>query len=211
MTKIKICGLRRKEDVAYVNEVRPDYAGFVFAKSRRMVTKEQAKELRKMLHPKIVPVGVFVNEEVSIVAELVREGIIDVVQLHGDETEAYIQQLREKINPVTIIKAIRVAEVSDLKNCELLSVDYLLFDTFSIKEYGGTGHTFDWELIKEVKTPYFLAGGLNSQNVKDALDMLHPFAVDVSSAVEKDGWKDKEKINAFVQAVRAVCVREEEA
>lgn len=202
MTRIKICGLRRKEDIAYVNEAKPDYAGFVFAKSRRQVTKEEAKELRKLLHPDIIPVGVFVNEEISVVAELVREGIIDIVQLHGDESEAYIQKLRELVDPITIIKAVRVASEKDLESCNLFSANYFLFDTFSFKEYGGTGRIFDWTLIKDIEKPFFLAGGINSQNVKVAIDILNPFAVDVSSAVETDGWKNREKIEMLVQTVR---------
>lgn len=202
--KIKICGLKREEDIAYVNECMPDFVGFVFAKSRRKVTKEEAANLRALLKPEITPVGVFVNEDIQRIAELVRNGIIDVVQLHGDETKEYIRELKWVLSDVTIIKAVRVASKEDVAGCENLPVDYLLFDTFSLKGYGGLGNTFDWELVKDVKKPFFLAGGISSENVSEAFEKVNPFAVDLSSAVETDGFKDSEKIKAFVEQVRSL-------
>ena len=201
MTKIKICGLRREEDIAYVNECKPDYAGFVFAESRRQVTKEQAKKLRALLVPEINAVGVFVNEEIETIAELVQEGVIDVIQLHGDETEAYIERLRWRVGDATIIKAVRVATKEDVVECDKTSADYLLFDSRSLEAYGGTGKTFDWQLIKDISKPFFVAGGINSENVEEAIKMLHPFAVDVSSAVETAGYKDRKKIVEIVEKV----------
>ncbi len=220
MTKIKICGLRREEDISYVNECLPDYVGFVFAKGKRTVAKETAAHLRKLLAPQIVPVGVFVNEEIEVIARLVREGIIDAVQLHGDEDAAYIRKLRENIiNDVTeergangdaakshsIIKAVRVATQEDVLGCEAIPADYLLFDTRMQGEYGGSGRKFDWELIKNVKRPYFLAGGIGEDNVCGAVERLAPYAIDVSSGVETDGYKDRTKILNMVEKVRGGC------
>lgn len=208
MAKIKICGLRREEDIAYVNECKPDYIGFVFAKSRRRVTKEQARKLRKLLSLDITPVGVFVNEEPERIAELVQEGIIDMIQLHGDEDEGYVERLRKFVKSAPIIKAVRVAGKEDIAKCfhTLTWADFLLFDTFSQKEYGGTGECFDWNLLKELKggmeKPFFLAGGINSENVREALSLSNAFGVDVSSAVETDGVKDREKIHSMVKALR---------
>lgn len=201
MTKIKICGLRRKEDVSYVNECLPDYVGFVFAKGKRTVTKETAAQLRKLLAPSIVPVGIFVNEKIDVIARLVQEGIIDVVQLHGDEDASYIRQLRETITS-PVIKAVRVATPEDLLGCEENPADYLLFDTRTQGAYGGSGRTFDWQLIKNVKRPYFLAGGIGESNVCEAIRSLAPYAIDVSSSVETDGYKDRTKILNMVEKVR---------
>lgn len=202
MTKIKICGLRRPEDIAYVNACKPDYIGFVFAKSRRQVTKEQAAGLRALLDKEITPVGVFVNEEPEKIAELVREDIIKMIQLHGDEDNEYIRKLRKLVPYTVIIKAVRVAGREDIIRSGEISADYLLFDTFSVKEYGGTGETFDWSLVGKLGKPFFLAGGINSENVEEALSMCNAFAVDVSSAVETDGYKDEEKIRRMVDTVR---------
>ncbi len=202
MSKIKICGLRRIEDVDYVNRFRPDYAGFVFANSKRRVTKEQARELRNHLVPEIVPVGVFVNEDVKVVAELVNQGIIELAQLHGDEDEAYIRQLRKLIGNHPIIKAVRVATKGDVDSCERIPVDYLLFDSFSLQAYGGTGQGFDWSLIQQVQKPFFLAGGIGVDNVQKAVEETRPFGVDVSSGVETDGFKDPKKIARMVRSVR---------
>lgn len=208
MVKIKICGLRREEDISYVNECNPDYVGFVFAKSRRQVTREQAKHLRSQLNAGIIPVGVFVNEEMETIAELVLDGIIDVVQLHGEETEQDIERLRELTNKkVKIIKAIRVESKSDIEKSREFSADYLLFDTFSKEEYGGTGKTFDWTLLKEVQVPFFLAGGISSTNIKEAADCVTPYAFDVSSAVETDGCKDREKILSLMDRTRQINAR----
>lgn len=204
MTKIKICGLRREEDITYVNECKPDYIGFVFADSKRKVAKEQARELKALLSPDIQAVGVFVNEDISKVAELLREGIIDVAQLHGDETNDYILKLRKQAEGFPIIKAVRVASKDDVEKCEEIPADYLLFDSFSVKAYGGTGNTFDWELVKGVKKPFFLAGGINYENMKEALEVSGAYAVDVSSAVETDGYKDKEKIRTLIEKMRNV-------
>lgn len=203
MTKIKICGLRREEDIAYANEALPDFAGFVFAQSRRQITKEQAAKLRGLLKPEITAVGVFVKEAVETVAQLLNEGIIDMAQLHGDETEDYVKRLKELTGNAPIIKVVRVASAEDVAKGGETAADYLLFDTYSVKEYGGTGSTFDWSLLRDVQKPFFLAGGINAQNVAEAINQVKPFAVDVSSAVEVDGWKDEKKIRDIVARVHS--------
>lgn len=202
MTKIKICGLRRIEDIEAVNACLPDYAGFVFAKGKRTVTEDEARALRNHLAPEIVPVGVFVNAPVEQVAKLLNENVIDIAQLHGDEDSDYIKELRVLMNRGRLIKAIRAASPESLKLGRKLDVEYLLFDAFSHKEYGGTGETFDWTWIKDVEKPFFLAGGINSENVEKAMEMVYPFAVDVSSSVETEGWKDKDKIIDIVTKVK---------
>lgn len=201
-TKIKICGIRRQEDIEYVNEGMPDYIGFVFAKSRRQINAETAMNLKKRLHPDIQAVGVFVNEEPERAAWAVNQGIIDIVQLHGDEDREYIQKLRKMMKWGKIIQAVRVLTAQDVKSGNDSSADYLLFDKFSPKAYGGTGESFDWELIDSVKKPFFLAGGIDCENVKKAVSLLHPYAIDVSSAVETEGVKDRNKILDIIKAVR---------
>lgn len=203
MSKIKICGLRRPEDIAYVNECKPDYVGFIiWPKSKRYVTKEQVLELRKKLDPDITAVGVFVNEDVDVVADIVNSGAIDVAQIHGDESNEYLVELKSKIGDHPIVRAVRVASEEDLRGCEEVPADYILFDKFS-PQYGGTGHTFDWSLIKDIKKPFFLAGGLNQENILEAIDRLNPYCVDLSSAVEgEDGYKDHDKVVEIVNTVK---------
>jgi phosphoribosylanthranilate isomerase len=201
MTKIKICGLSRKADILAVNEAMPDYIGFVFAESRRQVSEEAALKLKELLRPEILSVGVFVNEEPNRIRCLCDRGIIDIVQLHGDESSSYIHQLREYIkNP--IIKAIRVSGRDALKDTEVISCDYLLLDTYHMERYGGTGERFDWSVIPKLSKPYFLAGGIGSSNVVEAINCLSPFCVDVSSSVETAGYKDATKIKEIVLKVR---------
>lgn len=202
MTKVKICGLQRVEDVDYVNEVTPDYVGFVFAESKRKITKENAKKLRELLDKRIDVVGVFVNETVENITEIVAENIVDIVQLHGDEDEAYIANLKKLIPSIPIIKAIRVSVDVDIRKTENMDVNYFLFDTYTSDQYGGSGKCFDWKLLSNVSKPYFLAGGLTADNVQIAINMCNPYAVDVSSYVETEGYKDKEKLERFVMRVR---------
>lgn len=197
MTKVKICGLSKEEHAAYVNEAMPDYAGFVFAKSRRQVSVQQAATLRKTLHPQVEAVGVFVNEEPEWVAEIVREGIIQLVQLHGQEDEAYLDRLRRLIS-VPVIKAVKVKAVSDIEEACGSTADFLLLDNGA----GGTGQTFDWSLIPPIKKPFFLAGGLDCQNVEAGIRLMHPYGVDVSSGVETEGEKDRKKILELVRRAR---------
>lgn len=202
-TKIKICGLTRSQDIEYVNEALPDYVGFVFAESRRKITPEAAYKLKNILDPKIKVVGVFVNENITSVSELCSQGIIDVIQLHGNEDANYICTLRENIaNPV--IKAVRVKDPASLNEVGQLNCDFLLLDSYSDKEYGGTGKTFDWEFTRSINKPFFLAGGIQFENATAAIKCSKPYCLDVSSGVEINGFKDKNKILKLVNLVRSV-------
>ena len=203
MTKIKICGLRRPEDVAMVNRWRPDFAGFVFAAGRRQVTQEKARALRQQLDPAIPAVGVFVRERIETVAALANEGIIQLIQLHGDEDQAYIAGLRQKTK-APIIKVIRVKDKESLEHLEKWDCEYFLLDAFSQSQFGGQGKTFDHKLLKDLTLPkpFFLAGGLNTDNVEDAVRCVRPYGVDTSSGVETGGFKDEEKIRGFIRTVR---------
>lgn len=204
MTKIKICGLKRPEDIAYVNEYMPDFIGFVFANTKRKVSDEMARKLKSMLNAKIKAVGVFVNEDIRHVAWLANENIIDMIQLHGEEDNSYIQSLR-RLTDKEIIKAVRVKDGESLKKAKELQADYFLFDTFVSKNvYGGTGKSFDRTLIDKNWKNYFLAGGLGAENLKTAIVECHPYAVDLSSSVETDGVKDKEKIKEVIEIVRSL-------
>lgn len=194
MTKIKFCGLRTLDDIFYANELVPDYIGFVFApKSKRYVTPAQAEQFRNALSKKILAVGVFVNENPAQVAELLNNGIIDAAQLHGNEDDAYIQNLRGVTKKI-IIKAFWSDNIAAADKSH---ADFILIDAGA-----GDGKTFDWTLIKNLRREYFLAGGLNPDNVGDAIKLLNPFAVDVSSGIETDGRKDFGKMAAFANAVR---------
>ncbi len=204
MVKVKICGIKTLQDVEFVNRQKPDFTGFVFyLLSKRYVSLITARSLKAKLNKKIKSIGVFVNappEEIAAAAEL---GIINMVQLHGDETNAYIAELR-KICTLPVIKAVRVKEEADIKKAAFYNCDYFLFDTYSTASYGGTGRQFDTQLLKGVKInkPYFLAGGLNDGNVRSALKGLKPYAVDVSGGVESGGSKDEIKIKNFIKQVK---------
>lgn len=197
MTKIKLCGLKRACDITWANELQLDYVGLVFAKdSRRYVMPKEAAGLKTMLSPSIQAVGVFVNEDTDTIAGLAGRGIIDAVQLHGKEDERYIRKLREQIN-IPIVQAFRIRSGEDVKMAERSLADMVLLDAGA-----GCGEVFDWNLLKEIRRPYFLAGGLTSENVSEAMRILQPFAVDVSSSLETEGVKDGKKMTAFVEAVR---------
>ena len=197
MTKIKLCGLTRPCDIEYVNELLPEYIGFVFApKSRRYISPEKAEVLREHLDDRITPVGVFVDEKIEVIADLIKRKIIDIVQLHGNESEQYIEDLRRVID-CPVIKAFRIESEADIVSANNSSADYVLLDSG-----GGTGKVFDHSLLKDIARPYFLAGGLTPENVETAVKQLVPFAVDASSSLETDGFKDRNKMTAFVKAVR---------
>lgn len=197
MTKIKLCGLSRPQDIQAANELRADYIGFVFAPgSRRYVSPRQALTLKSLLSPQIHAVGVFVYEEIEKVARLLNSGVIDMAQLHGGEDENYIRRLRG-LTGKPIIQAFRITSDRDVLRAESSIADHVLLDSGA-----GTGTTFDWALIRQIKRPYFLAGGLDIHNVKSAVDQLEPYAVDVSSGIETGGVKDPAKMAAFVAAVR---------
>ncbi len=197
MTKIKLCGLKRECDIEAVNKLNPDFIGFVFAqKSKRYVDPEGAAKLKAKLNKGIKAVGVFVNESPETVADLLNRGTIDIAQLHGSEDEEYISKLRS-LTDKPLIKAIKVQSKADIEAADESSADYVLLDSGA-----GTGMTFNWQLIKGIKRPYFLAGGLSPENVAEAVKTLNPFAVDVSSGIETDGLKDEAKMADFVSTVR---------
>lgn len=198
MTNVKFCGLRRPCDIEAANLLMPEYIGFVFApQSKRYITRELALQLKKQLHPAISSVGVFVQENPKKVAAMLNDGIIDLAQLHGNENESYIKNLRE-LTCKPIIKAFRIDSLQDILEAEASSADFILLDSGT----GGTGTTFDWTLLQHIQRPYFLAGGLNLQNISAALQTLKPYAVDVSSGIETHGYKDKEKMREFIRFVR---------
>lgn len=196
--KIKLCGLTRPCDIEAVNELQPDYIGFVFAKkSRRYVSPEKAEELKAMLAPGIQAVGVFVNEEPERIVSLLEAGTIDVAQLHGQEGEREIRRLRELTDHL-LIQAFRIDTEQDVERANASTADYVLLDSGA----GGTGTVFDWDLLQAIRRPYFLAGGLDTENLGTVKAKLNPYGIDVSSGIETDGYKDKEKMTAFVAAAR---------
>lgn len=206
MTKIKICGLSRREDIESVNMVSPDYIGFImgFPKSHRNITIERAKILRDGLKEGIQVVGVFVDAEISMIVDACAQKVIDVIQLHGREDIRYIERLKAVLTSVEvqakIIKAIQVKSKEDLTLIKEVPADMILLDAGM-----GDGKLFSQEqmdLLKSVNRDYFLAGGLNPENVSELLESLHPFGVDVSSGVETEKKKDRKKIRRFVQNVR---------
>lgn len=197
MTKIKMCGLRRAEDIEFANRVKPDYIGYVFAeKSKRYITPEKAAELTKLLDGDIVPVGVFVDEPMENVIAAVKMGAVKMVQLHGSESEDFVSELKSCGIPV--IKAFQVSSAEDIAAAERSCADLVLLDSGK-----GSGVTFDWSLIGGIKRPYLLAGGITAENAAAAIGKLRPYGVDASSCLETDGFKDIAKMNAFAQAVRA--------
>ena len=198
MTKIKLCGLTRPEDIAAANALKPEYIGFVFApKSRRAVSREKAAELRAQLSPEIQIVGVFVNEAPETVARLLNEDLLDIAQLHGQEDAAYIARLRS-LTPKPLWQAFRVEDAASLAAAARSTADMVLLDSGA----GGTGTVFNWKLLQGFPRPYILAGGLDADNAADAVSRLHSDVVDVSSGIETAGRKDPAKMAAFVAAVR---------
>jgi len=189
MAKIKICGLRRQEDIDYVNSLKPDYIGFILTVGfRRSIDYETAKTLKSRLSKDIKAVGVFVDENIENVNRLAENGIIDIVQLHGSESPEYCS----KIN-MPVIKALKPCDFDKISAYEPFA-DYFLFDSGT-----GTGRAFDWNIIPKTEKPFFLAGGLDESNIKDALINIMPYALDVSSSVETDGFKDFNKIKKFME------------
>lgn len=201
MTLVKICGLTRPEDIDAVNSLSLDMAGFVFyGPSRRCVTRDSARELGSGLDPSIVKVGVFVDEDPLVIADLVGSGIIDAVQLHGVEDGAYIHGLRRLVD-APVIKTFLVRDRGDIEAANRSDADYVLLDSGM-----GSGRTFDWSLLEDMDRDYILSGGLNPGNIRDAVEMLHPYGVDISSGVETDGRKDPLKMSAFLETVHRMTI-----
>ncbi|MDO5832098.1 MAG: phosphoribosylanthranilate isomerase [Methanobrevibacter sp.] len=198
MVKVKICGLKRLEDIEIVNRYKPDFIGFVFADSKRKVSHELASKLKDNLDSDIISVGVFVDASQDEILELYDGGIIEMAQLHGSENEDYINDLKQKTNgEMKIINAIEMSQDIDLSDYENSQADYLLLDSGK-----GSGKTFDWRLIrKNLKKDFFLAGGLNSSNIKEAIEEFDPYAIDLSSGLESDGFKDENKIRELMEVI----------
>lgn len=204
--KIKLCGLRRPQDIGYINEFKPDYAGFILSAGfKRSVGEEKFREIEAALDKNIKRAGVFVNEPIeSVIGKFADK--LDVIQLHGDEDIHYIQKLKENVK-CDIWKAVRAKAPTDIKNAMELNADMLLLDAFVPDSYGGTGKTIDPDIIKNagIKQDFFLAGGLNCKNIKEIINQIHPYGVDISSGTETDGVKDREKIKMITEIIRS-CV-----
>lgn len=195
--KVKICGLSRECDISMVNELKPDFCGFIinFPKSKRNVNVDRLKELVKDLNPDVIPVGVFVNQPAELIAELLNDNVIAIAQLHGSEDNEYIKELRNLTNK-TIWKAIQIKDKCDIISCNDCLADFLIIDSGQ-----GSGVTFDWTFLEGLDRPFGLAGGLNLDNVGEALKTSARL-LDVSGGVETDGFKDYDKVKAFIDSVR---------
>lgn len=198
MTTIKICGLRHLKDIDMVNQARPDYAGFIidFPKSLRNVTTGELAAFKARLHPKILAVGVFVDAPVDRMASLVKDGLIDVIQLHGHEDNGTIAALRRQVT-CPVIKAFKLSRPGEIPTIEKSLADLVLLDSGA-----GSGKTFDWSLTAKITRPFMLAGGLTPDNIGRAVAQVHPRGVDLSSGVETGGVKDSAKVMAAVAAAR---------
>lgn len=225
--KVKMCGISKIETIPAVIEANPDYMGLVFAPSKRQVTVDQAKTLVEELHKQyanrynrdaeqysnqtlihqesIKTVGVFVNETVESLLKIAKEVKLDVIQLHGDEDESFIQTLKEQSN-VEVWKAVQVRSAADAEAWIDSSADMLLFDAYHKDERGGTGEVFDWSSLDEFERPFMLAGGINSTNVARAIRTVRPYGIDISSGIETEGVKDDDKIKAFTNIVRTIAM-----
>lgn len=190
--KVKICGLKRNEDIDMVNQLNPDFIGFVFAGEKHKITFEQAKTLKSCLKPSIQAVGVFINEPIDNILSLVEKGIIDCIQLHGKEPNTYISSLKSKAHS-SIIKAFTPESFSLANTCP---ADFILLDNGQ-----GTGESFNWDLTTTINRPFFLAGGINENNIKKAIS-INPFAIDISSGVETNGEKDYKKMKILIDPIR---------
>lgn len=201
--KIKMCGLRRPDDIIYANEYLPDYIGFVFAESRRKVSGEEAKNLGAQLDPFIKKVGVFVNEPVRSLITISKQAGLDIIQLHGDEGEEYIKEVKHETGK-ELWKAVRVRMVKDIQEAQRLPADKLLLDSFSEESYGGTGKVMDFAVLDQadIRKPYFIAGGLTVENLPEILKKAEPYGIDISSGIEIEGVKDREKMLKVIQCVR---------
>ena len=219
--KVKMCGISKVETIPAVVDAKPDYMGLVFASSKRQVTVEQAKTLAEELHKQyaarynsgadqsdtdeIKTVGVFVNETLDNLVAIANEVNLDVVQLHGDEDETFIQSLKECTN-VEVWKAVQIRSAADAEKWIDSSADMLLFDAYHKDERGGTGEVFDWSSLDEFERPFMLAGGIDSTNVARAIRTVRPYGIDISSGIETEGVKDDEKIKAFTNIVRTISL-----
>ena len=228
--KVKMCGISKVETIPAIVDAKPDYMGLVFAPSKRQVTVEQAKTLVEELYKQnvvgnnseaeqtepvtsldtassetIKTVGVFVNETIENLLKIAEEVKLDVIQLHGDEDESFIQILKEQSN-VEVWKAVQVRSAADAEKWIDSSADMLLFDAYHKDERGGTGEVFDWSSLDEFERPFMLAGGIDSTNVAHAIRTVRPYGIDISSGIETEGVKDNEKMKAFTNIVRTIAL-----
>ena len=206
--KIKFCGIRRLEDVTYMNEYMPDFVGFVFAQSKRQVSPVTAMALGQELHPDIKRVGVFVNEPLDKLIQTAHTAQLDVLQLHGDEDSAYMDRLHETLKQQNlsyeIWKAVRVKDKETIQRANQFQADKLLLDSFTTFTYGGSGKIANWEMIQtsKIEKPFFLAGGLTAQNIVEGIKTVQPYGVDLSGGIETAGCKDRNKIAQIIEWVR---------
>ena len=197
MSKIKFCGIKPTSDLDFINQLAPNYIGLVFAQnSQRFVCFEEAKKISQQLQRKILKVGVFVDAPKELIASLVEEQVIDLIQLHGHENEAVVNDYKQSFK-LPIIKAFGIQSPTDVLKALQSPADYLLFDY----KQAGSGQRFDWRYIRDVKRKYFLAGGINRNNLKQAL-ALNPYAIDLSSSIETNGIKDNQKMQAIINQLR---------
>lgn len=190
MAKIKICGLRREIDIDFVNEFLPDYIGFILTDGfSRSISIETAKKLKAKLDGRIKAVGVFVNDDIDKINNAVNSKIIDIVQLHGNETAEYCKKINAPV--------IKYFNPDMFEHIDEYDTDYLLLDSGK-----GSGKAFDWSKIPKVSKPFFLAGGINSDNIKNAIEEINPFCIDLSSAVETDGYKSYDKIKKIMEIMK---------
>ena len=200
MTAIKICGIFRDCDTEYINTAMPDFTGFVFyPKSHRYVSDKTAESLKSKIKSGIKTVGVFVNDSPSHISSLYSQGLIDIIQLHGDEDNAYIHKLKHEIPASVIWKAFKIKSENDIKSAKESIADSVILDNGY-----GTGKCFDWSLINDFNRKFIMAGGLNPENVRNAIERFHPWAVDLSSGVETNNVKDYKKIQSAVKNVKQI-------
>ena len=206
MTKIKICGLKRQGDIEYVNELLPDYIGFVFARSSRQVDSNLAKQLGKGLDRRIKKVGVFVNENIELVKKIAQDAELDVLQFHGDEDQVYLSNFKDFIiwKSKSIEISIKTADQDIMEKINGYPIDGVVLDSSIKGSTGGIGQSFNWNLLQSlnIEKKLILAGGLSVDNVRKAIDIAKPYAVDISSGVETEGVKDFNKIKKFIEKVR---------
>lgn len=207
MIAVKLCGMRRPQDIEYANECRPDYVGFILTDGfKRTVSKEDFLALEKGLDKDIKRVGVFVNERSHNILELAEH--LDVIQLHGNETEDYIKALRKDFSG-EIWKAVRAKSPEDIESYKWNHIDKLLIDSFSEDSVGGTGKRIDTEIVKSAKIekPFFIAGGITAENIAEIVRDTKPYGVDISSGIETDGFKDLKKMKKIMEILREENLR----
>lgn len=202
--QIKLCGLRTPEDIRIINSFKPDFCGFIveFPKSFRSVSEVELRKLAVLVNPDIKKVGVFVNAPEQLVVRLLAENVIDIAQLHGQEDDDYIEEIQKKTGK-PVIKAFSIKTKEDVARAQESPADYILLDQGS----GGSGQTFDWSLVPDIERPWFLAGGLNADNLQSAIEKLHPWGIDLSSSLETNQKKDLEKIRQIMQLIEKISVQ----